>query len=64
MADASECDLHGPERYVPDVPITCPIRRQIIAEAQSVGELVNRVAAHKLHCVECGGVVIEERRAA
>ena len=57
--DVRWCELHssdaGDEPENQEPVFTCAERRRIAEAAQTVGELCDRIAAHKLVCRECGG---------
>lgn len=57
--DVRWCELHssdaGDEPENQESVFTCTERRRIVEAAQTVGELCDLVATHKLLCRECGG---------
>lgn len=67
FVDVRWCELHngdcGDELEVQE-PIRCLERWRIIEAAETVGEMVDRVRAHKLECRECGGGSAELPKAA
>ena len=65
MADASACDLHGPDAGDWNAEPTCQIRQRIIEWSDSVSEMAFDLARHDAVCRVCSpGLRREERRAA
>ena len=67
VADASVCDLHGSDAgdlHAEPIP-DCETRRLIVDAAETVGELLDGLRAHRMECSICGdGPAWAERRAA